>query len=230
MAVKADRPTPKTPRSCYTRSRTTLGTRTSKRTNWGEATYLAIEGTSEKIVLILQCPYTRDRGQLAMPEAHDRPVGALQTNVAATHAAITWTVIQYWVLIQGQRFQFSVLTGHFLFLFLFLLSRKSLSRKERLLTRAEYSFLTLHLFEDEPTKSPDAISESPFASVSKRVLARSLWYGNQFCLHVNDQNLRVNETNFHMKGFALGLALKQRRNATRKSPIHMNESIALYLQ
>ena len=25
--------------------------------------------------------------------------------------------------------------------------------------------------------------------------------------------------NFHMKGFALGLALKQRRKATRKSPI-----------
>ena len=33
-----------------------------------------------------------------------------------------------------------------------------------------------------------------------------------------NQNLRVNKTNFHMKGFALGLALKQRRNATRKSP------------
>ena len=34
-----------------------------------------------------------------------------------------------------------------------------------------------------------------------------------------NQNLRVNKTNFHMKGFALGLALKQRRKATRKSPI-----------
>ena len=32
-------------------------------------------------------------------------------------------------------------------------------------------------------------------------------------------NLHVNKTNFHKKGFALGLALKQRRNATRKSPI-----------
>ena len=32
-------------------------------------------------------------------------------------------------------------------------------------------------------------------------------------------HLRVNKTNFHMKGFALGLALKQRRKATRKSPI-----------
>ena len=29
----------------------------------------------------------------------------------------------------------------------------------------------------------------------------------------------MNKTNFHMKGFALGLALKQRRKATRKSPI-----------
>ena len=34
-----------------------------------------------------------------------------------------------------------------------------------------------------------------------------------------NQNLCVNKTNFHMKGFALGLALKQRRNATQKSPI-----------
>ena len=32
-------------------------------------------------------------------------------------------------------------------------------------------------------------------------------------------HLHVNKTDFHMKGFALGLALKQRRNATRKSPI-----------
>ena len=34
-----------------------------------------------------------------------------------------------------------------------------------------------------------------------------------------NQHLRVNKTNFHMNGFALGLALKQRRKATRKSPI-----------
>ena len=32
-------------------------------------------------------------------------------------------------------------------------------------------------------------------------------------------HLRVNKTNFNMKGFALGLALKQRRKATRKSLI-----------
>ena len=34
-----------------------------------------------------------------------------------------------------------------------------------------------------------------------------------------NQDLRVNKTDFHMKGFALGLALKQRLKATRKSPI-----------
>ena len=32
-------------------------------------------------------------------------------------------------------------------------------------------------------------------------------------------HLHVNKTDFHMKGFALGLALKQRRKTTRKSPI-----------
>ena len=32
-------------------------------------------------------------------------------------------------------------------------------------------------------------------------------------------HFHVNKTNFHMKGFALGLALVQRRNGTRKSPI-----------
>ena len=32
-------------------------------------------------------------------------------------------------------------------------------------------------------------------------------------------HLHVNKTNFHTKGFALELALKQRRKATRESPI-----------
>ena len=32
-------------------------------------------------------------------------------------------------------------------------------------------------------------------------------------------HLQVNKTNFHMKGFTLGLALKQRRKATWKLPI-----------
>ena len=34
-------------------------------------------------------------------------------------------------------------------------------------------------------------------------------------------HLHVNKTNFHMKGFAPGLALKQRRKATRKSAINL---------
>ena len=31
-----------------------------------------------------------------------------------------------------------------------------------------------------------------------------------------NQNLHVNKTNFHMKGFTLGLALRQRQDATWK--------------
>ena len=34
--------------------------------------------------------------------------------------------------------------------------------------------------------------------------------------------LHVNKTNFHMKGFTPGLALKQTQKATRKSPIAMS--------
>ena len=41
-----------------------------------------------------------------------------------------------------------------------------------------------------------------------------------------NQHLRVNKTSFHMKGFALGLALKQRRKATRKPPIDSLEEAA----
>ena len=42
-------------------------------------------------------------------------------------------------------------------------------------------------------------------------------------------HLHVNKANFHMKGFALGLALKQRRKATRKSPI-LQETNNLHVQ
>ena len=42
-------------------------------------------------------------------------------------------------------------------------------------------------------------------------------------------HLHVNKTNFHVKGFALGLALKQRRKATGKSPIQ-DCIVYLYLQ
>ena len=45
-----------------------------------------------------------------------------------------------------------------------------------------------------------------------------------------NQNLSVNKTNFHMKGFALGLGLKQRRNATRKSPILYTLLVLIIIQ
>ena len=37
--------------------------------------------------------------------------------------------------------------------------------------------------------------------------------------------LHVNKTNFHMKGFTLGLALKQRRKVTRKSPVTIKRQV-----
>ena len=59
----------------------------------------------------------------------------------------------------------------------------------------------------------------PFASVSKRVLVQSLSCGNVFYSQANLLNLHVNNWLIFMKGFALGLALKQRRKATRQLPI-----------
>ena len=56
----------------------------------------------------------------------------------------------------------------------------------------------------------------PFASVSKRFQVLNLSHVNQFYLQVHS---KANQTHFHMKGFALGLALKQRQKATRKWPI-----------
>ena len=50
-----------------------------------------------------------------------------------------------------------------------------------------------------------AISELPFASVSKQVQVRNLSYENEFDLHKNEF---VSKTHFHIKGFALGLVLK----------------------
>ena len=52
-----------------------------------------------------------------------------------------------------------------------------------------------------------------FASVSKRVHMRSLSYVNYFYSQVHSN---ANQTHFHMKGFALGLVLKQRQKATWK--------------
>ena len=45
---------------------------------------------------------------------------------------------------------------------------------------------------------------------------KNLSYQNEFDLHFNRF---VSKTDFHMKGFALGLVLKQRQKGTRKSPI-----------
>ena len=52
---------------------------------------------------------------------------------------------------------------------------------------------------------------------------RNLSYENDFDLHENETACR---THFHMKGFALRLALKQRYKGTRKLPIvtHFDDS------
>ena len=53
-----------------------------------------------------------------------------------------------------------------------------------------------------------AISELPSASVCERVQVRNLSYENEFDLHLNEI---LSKTDFHMKGFALELGLKQRQ-------------------
>ena len=45
---------------------------------------------------------------------------------------------------------------------------------------------------------------------------RNLSYENEYDLHSNGL---VSKTHFHMKGFALGLVLKQRQKTTRKWPV-----------
>ena len=47
---------------------------------------------------------------------------------------------------------------------------------------------------------------------------RNLSYENEYDLHSNGL---VSKTHFHMKGFALGLVLKQRQKTTRKWPISL---------
>ena len=49
---------------------------------------------------------------------------------------------------------------------------------------------------------------------------RNLSYENEYDLHSNGL---VSKTHFHMKGFALGLVLKQRQKTTRKWPIKAAE-------
>ena len=66
------------------------------------------------------------------------------------------------------------------------------------------------------------ISELPFASVSKRVLVQ-LTFHMEMSLICKTINAQV-KTNFHMKGCAPGLVLKQRQKATRKSgPIDVHK-------
>ena len=48
----------------------------------------------------------------------------------------------------------------------------------------------------------------PSASAPKRVLLRNLSYENEIDLHLNGL---VTKPHFHMKGFTLGLVLKQRQ-------------------
>ena len=57
-----------------------------------------------------------------------------------------------------------------------------------------------------PSKRP--LSELPSASLSKRVQVQNLLYENEFDLHLNGL---VSKPHFHMKGFTLGLVLKQRQ-------------------
>ena len=52
----------------------------------------------------------------------------------------------------------------------------------------------------------------PLASVSKRVLVHNLSYENEFDLQ------RAGKTQFHMKGYAPGLVLKQRKRQLNPSP------------
>ena len=55
----------------------------------------------------------------------------------------------------------------------------------------------------------EAISEFQKLSLSKRGKVRNLSFKNEFYSHENKKR-------FHINGFALGLALKQRLEATRK--------------
>ena len=56
-----------------------------------------------------------------------------------------------------------------------------------------------------------------------------LSYENLFYSHAHLVHLHVNKTNFDMKGFALGLTLKQRRNASRKSTITDGQNYNLHI-
>ena len=79
------------------------------------------------------------------------------------------------------------------------------------MVRISFSIARLHLNRRFPScLSPLFQSESQ----SEAFHVEISFIHTQILVH-----LHVNKTNFHMKGFTLGLALKQRRKATRKSPI-----------
>ena len=71
----------------------------------------------------------------------------------------------------------------------------------------------------------DSYRRVPFTSVSKRVQVRNQSYENEFYSQVYSN---ANQTHFHMKGFALGLVLKQRQKATWKWSIVYGGFIFLY--
>ena len=71
---------------------------------------------------------------------------------------------------------------------------------------------------------PYRVVSSPFPSSLLPLFQRESWC-EAFHMEISIiqmqsfVHLHVNKTNFHMKTFTLGLTLKQRRKATRKSPI-----------
>ena len=59
-----------------------------------------------------------------------------------------------------------------------------------------------------PQRTQQAISELHFASVSKQLQVPFIWKISFIHMEIL-VHLHVNKTNFHMKGFTLGLTLKQ---------------------
>ena len=77
--------------------------------------------------------------------------------------------------------------------------------------------LTNHIPREHMIEKQLAISKLSLASVSKRVQWEAFHMEISFIHTQISVHLHVNKTNIHMKGFALGISLKQRRKATRKS-------------
>ena len=69
---------------------------------------------------------------------------------------------------------------------------------------------------EAPKLAELTFSELPFSSLSKRVFMQNRSYENLFRQEVH---FHVNQTPFHMKGFAIRLVLKLRHKVPRKWPI-----------